>query len=497
MREDQAKVSRRQINLEAVIFSAEQEVTVPASIKIPDSTQYLLQPVLTLPKEKITISQAPGKIRVQGQLEGILSCVDSGEQVRSLALPALDFVAAFSVPALNPEVKLQAEVRIDGTEVDLSESHGANVTVYLIINLWVSQTQEVEIVAAAGGGGLQVKTGNVRLQHIIKEISAPQTIELHLLEGQGLVPAATELCLGNLRWQVEAGKLSAEGLVLVKVYCLTTEGHVRVVPGEQAFTLDLDFAAGEVSECSLAYSFEKVSLTPGVAGLNLEIVLKAIATGYREQVTEYVSGLTGADSQLKMIRLKNRIGEGEFKVTIEGDCAFTGQTPTCDLVLPRVRIIESQALEGKILVRGLLTLNLFYTDEAGLNRVLVQEEEFSQFFDIEGSMRGYTVKPWAWPGTPLCAEGRYSAPVLIRVEVLEEVEFTAITDVHIVDPTMAPVNASIILYVVRRGDNLFSVARKFNTTQEMLWEYNGLTEGDDLEPGQKILIPVYQAKIQS
>lgn len=495
---DQAKVSRRRINLETVVFSAEQEVTVPARIKIPDSTQYLLQPILMLPKDKVSVFHGPGKIRVQGQLEGILSYVDSAEQVHTLAVPAQEFVAAFTAPALSPGVRLTADVQIDGIEVDQGEGNVANITAYIIINLRAFQTQEVEMVSAVSGGALRAETNSVRLQQVIKEIGAKQTVALLLPTQPEMAPVGTELCIGNLSWQVEEGRLRAAGLVLAKVYCLNGDGEVKVLLGQQDFGLELDFDAPEIGEGSLICSFEKASLANVSEGtaLELELVLKATATGYREQMTDYVSSLTGADSQQKTIQLRNRIGEGEFKVTLEGNCPFASQPQAIDQVLPRVRIIESQALEGKILVRGLLTLNIYYTDESDQRRVLVQEEEFSQFFDLEGCVRGYAVKSWAWPEGADCAEGRYAVPVLMRVEVIEEVEFTAVTDVHVVDPSQVPANASVILYMVKTGDSLFSIARKFNTTQELLWEYNGLSEQDGLEPGQKLIIPVYQTRFK-
>src|SRR5690554_1741415 len=94
-----AKVSRRRYNLETVIFSAQQEVTVPAGLKIPVSTQYVLQPFLVVPREKVIILPGPGKIRVQGQTEGFLSYVDRDESVSTLPVPPTEFIASFAVPS--------------------------------------------------------------------------------------------------------------------------------------------------------------------------------------------------------------------------------------------------------------------------------------------------------------------------------------------------------------------------------------------------------------
>ena len=492
---DQVKISRRQVNLNTVVFSAEQEVTVPASIKISQDTQYLLQPVLLLAKDKLTVTYGAGKVRVLGQLEGIFSCVDNYDEVSTLAVPPMEFVAAFTTPALGPDADFKVDVHLDGIEVDQGEGV-ANITAYLIINLWATQAREVELVSSASGGELVAKADSVRLQPVLKETGGQKSLILRLPCPPEALPVGTEVCLGSLSWQVSEGKLAVSGQVLARVYCLFGEGRTALLEGEQALALELDFEDPGVAESALSSSVVKAGLNrvEGEEALDLELVFKVNATGYREQTMEYVSGLTGADSMLRTVRLMNRLGEGEFKIALEGNCPFATPPENVDLVLPKVRIIEAQALEGKVLVRGLLTLYVYYSVENDKRRVLVQEEEFSQLFDMEGCARGYTLKAWAWPGAASCREGRYTVPVLIRAEVTEEVEFTAVTDIHVVDYTQGPIKASVVLYTIKKGDSIFSLARKFNTTQELLWEHNGFKEGEGLEPGQKILIPVYQSR---
>ena len=44
-------------------------------------------------------------------------------------------------------------------------------------------------------------------------------------------------------------------------------------------------------------------------------------------------------------------------------------------------------------------------------------------------------------------------------------------------------------YILKSGDTLFSVARKFNVHYERLAQANGLDPATTLQPGQKLLIP--------
>ena len=148
-------------------------------------------------------------------MEGIVSCVGSGEEVSTLPVPALEFMAAFC-PGSRSQVRLEADMHFDGVEAGLSEGNVANITAYIVISLRALQTQGVEIVNAVKGGDLLAETNSVRVQSIMEEIASQQNISMQFALPPETAPAATELCIGNLSWQVEEGSLTAEGIVLAK-----------------------------------------------------------------------------------------------------------------------------------------------------------------------------------------------------------------------------------------------------------------------------------------
>jgi LysM repeat protein len=490
-----AKVSRRRFNLETVVFSAEQEVTVPAGIKIPADTQYLLHPVLIIPKDKNDIYQGLGKIRFQGQLEGFLSCVDSEEAVHTLAVPPIEFMTAFATPLLA-DARFEADAVIEGVELDRGGDDVANLTVFVIVTVRALRNEETELITAVSKDFLGAEVRNGKFQNIAGVEETEQVITIDLPATVGRDPIGKDLGIGNLNWQVIEGRLSAEGVVMAKVYSLSVKGELEAFEANKEFELELDFDAPEVTDSKLLCAPIKSRFYPGTEeeGPALELVLRFTAIGYFEQTTEYIASLSGADSIEKMLYLRNRIGESEFKFNLGGVCQFPKEPAKVDLVLAKTRITEAKALDEQVLVRGLLSLSIFYTDESDLPRVLVQEEEFNQFFALKGCASGYSVKAWAWPEKGSCSDERYSVPILLRVEVVEEVEFRAVADVHVVDTQLAPAAASVVLYVAKEGDSLFAVARKFNITMEKLREYNGLPADAVIYRNQKLLIPTYQAK---
>lgn len=487
-----AKVSRRRFNLETIVFSAQQEVTVPAGLKIPVSTQYVLQPFLVVPREKISILPGPGKLRVQGQIEGFLSYVDGDESVSTLPVPPTEFFASFAVPVVVQGARLEADISLEGVEVDRGDGE-ANITAYIRVAVVALKQEETELVTAVAGNSLSVDSRGIKLQHIIREAEVEKSLSIALPKAVGK-PVATDFCIGNLGWQVIEGRLSAQGVALIKAYFLSEAGGLDIAEGSADFELEIDFASPEISDSTLQCILVKTAMVPAAEGQEFQLLLKARALGYREQTGEYITDIIGADSLKKTIQVRNRVGESEFKLNLDGRCQFPVEPRSIDLVLPKVRLIETEAMDEKVLVRGLLSLNIYYTAEDGQKRVLVQEEEFSHPLDVKGCTLGYSVKAWAWPEQGVYTQENYVVPVLLRVEVVEDAAHDAVIDVHVVDPNFVPVNASVILYVTGKEDTLFSVARKFNISQERLLEYNGLAGATELHPGQKLLVPIYELK---
>ncbi|MBS5116043.1 MAG: LysM peptidoglycan-binding domain-containing protein [Erysipelotrichaceae bacterium] len=55
-----------------------------------------------------------------------------------------------------------------------------------------------------------------------------------------------------------------------------------------------------------------------------------------------------------------------------------------------------------------------------------------------------------------------------------------------------PVNhvGEIFLYVVSKGDNVWQIAKQYNSTVDMIKALNGLDENATIFPNQQLLIPV-------
>ena len=50
---------------------------------------------------------------------------------------------------------------------------------------------------------------------------------------------------------------------------------------------------------------------------------------------------------------------------------------------------------------------------------------------------------------------------------------------------------SLILYIVRQGDTLWKIAKKFNSTVEEIARMNGIEDTNKIDVGEKLYIPKF------
>lgn len=75
----------------------------------------------------------------------------------------------------------------------------------------------------------------------------------------------------------------------------------------------------------------------------------------------------------------------------------------------------------------------------------------------------------------------------IDVSELERINGGSSFDVG--DMIVVPNNSMYITYVIKKGDNLYSIAKSYNQDVNTLYNINGIKEGDYIYPGEELLIP--------
>ncbi len=158
------------------------------------------------------------------------------------------------------------------------------------------------------------------------------------------------------------------------------------------------------------------------------------------------------------------------------------------------KIIDNQYVDDKILVEGILPITIYYMDKIG-DSITTCKEEIPYKFYVNGEAMGkdvvintesnlenirYTLKDDVLI-IDVTVRNQISVNRERKIKVVNNIEETG----ELIDNKKRP---SIIVYIVQKHDQLWDIAKRYNTTMGEIIESNNIINPSNLMPGEKIII---------
>lgn len=80
-----------------------------------------------------------------------------------------------------------------------------------------------------------------------------------------------------------------------------------------------------------------------------------------------------------------------------------------------------------------------------------------------------------------------------NLQEINDIDYISVGDLIVVPNNMN--NDWFDIYIVKKGDNLFSIAQKYDISLNDLLKVNGLENDDYIYPNQEIMVPVSNIKV--
>ena len=157
-------------------------------------------------------------------------------------------------------------------------------------------------------------------------------------------------------------------------------------------------------------------------------------------------------------------------------------------------IINNQYVEDKVMVEGIVGLNVYYLDDMEGEIMTFKEEiPFKSYITNEGLSKDIIIDTetnleelnYNLREDILQINGTIKNHIFIdrerKINIVSEIEETE----ELIDKKNRP---SIIIYMVQRDDILWDIAKRYNTTVDEIIESNSIISPNNLMPGEKIII---------
>ncbi|ABK62530.1 DUF3794 and LysM peptidoglycan-binding domain-containing protein [Clostridium novyi] len=233
--------------------------------------------------------------------------------------------------------------------------------------------------------------------------------------------------------------------------------------------------------------------------IDLEALIKSETKIISKEQIDMIEDAYSPSKMLKMDKkaydLNAMLGQNNTEIMVKENIDVNGAKPTeVIMALGNMFITDKKIVEDKVLVDGLLNVNILYKTEDEQDNIAVISEEipFSAGVDVPGSK--IDMECIAKVSLENLEAGVEAGTIAIKAlgKVYSNVNYIThkefLVDIEPLEDEVVDKKASITIYVVQDGDTLWKIAKRYCTTVEDLIKINGL-ESENINVGDKMIIP--------
>lgn len=423
----------------------------------------------------------------------------------------LDFSETFSMPELESgmNVDISPLIKLIECKVINGRKIGIKATLEIVMKVYSKET--VEVITDLNDNNIQVLSKNMRVNSLLGEgttkasikenISIPNTDNLaEILSAQiGLVDKDIK---------ISYNKVLAKSEVEIKMVYLTEEGRICTTQSRVPLVGFIDMPnIKEENTCETSYVTRNMIIKPNSIeehSVYIEMEVEISCITYEEKEIRIIQDMycpgqkmnfdtamvnTMANKQCKRnvcnIREKMNIPEMESGNIVD--------------VMINPIINKENKLNGKIIFEGELELNFIFTDRStvGINtkKITIPFEQSVDEIDTNNNCKAETTVE-VNSQEILNQTGVVSSNIDLNFETntYRNLAIPVISNITMEDEENTE-DYSVIIYVIKSGDTIWKIAKRFGSTVDDIARVNGMKNPDRINVGEKIYIPKYVLKM--
>ena len=456
------------------------------------------------------------KVMVEGILRTNLLYIPVGDYgVIAQAESETSFVEYIDLKGAKPKMEADIFYELEHLDYDVLASRKLNIKAVLNIGCKVKESIQLDVLGDfQDGAEIQALKESITLIST-ESVGSGQTILREDLELPDDMPSIVKVLrkeaqISLLDKRVAANRIIAHGEVDLRLLYQTEEAQnpIESVTYQIPFDHFVDVQGvyqGMDCEVDLKLQELDVSLRQDIIGdirvVSVDIILymegKVLESHEEELITDAYSPGKALDLIKKKIILEKSLGKNHISSMIKESVEIPDNMPPAKRVLYmglRPLITDYRMGEGQGVIDGVLTGSLIYQpedDALPLNSIKL-DIPFSQDLMMEGANGSMDC---LWEARIERIDSALISPedveikvaILVTGEPIEYMEKEILLDMEEVEEEEG-IGSGIYVYFVQPGDNLWLVAKRYNTTIESIVRYNNIPAEGGLETGSKIML---------
>lgn len=509
-------VTKQNITVNKLVSAKKEIVTIEGDMIVPDVKPDILNTIDTVGNVCIYKKEVmDGKVRFDGSVNlNVIYLADSETDTTRGLTNSLDFTQIVDVDNCKSGMELRNNIIIKDIECKVLNGRKINTKVVLEIDIYIYSNDEINILKEINNvNGIQTLNSSMKINNLVGtgccRASAKDTISLSDEDNLAEI-LKVDVRLINSETKVSYNKVLLKADACVKLMYLTENGDIKLVSSNIPVMGFIDMpnvSENNILDCS--YEIKNILVKPNSAEqhsvyveIEFEICLDATDTLEIESIQDMYCPeweLQFKQKEVSTITQK-QISKNICNIRESIEVPEISNNRIYDVeIIPNVTNVN--ILNGRIVYEGELKLNFIF---ASNNNSGIDTKRFSLPFtyniDNENIDQNKTINT-----NVNCVDDEFiitsDGVIECRVNLEFETQMHENRNINLIDEIKITENAdnsnpSMIIYVVKEGDTIWKIAKKYKTTMQEIINVNNLDNGDEIYIGEKLFIPrFYMNKI--
>lgn len=485
-------------------------IMVEGDMIVPDSKPDILSTICTsgvvcVYKKEILDE----KVRIDGNINTCIMYLadDTQDKVRGIST-SLDFSEVMMVPNAKEGMESVVQTKLKSIECKVINGRKIGIKASLEVDVKIYSKEEVEIVNdIQNAEGIQMLKEDLRVNSLVgigeNKIYTKDNISIDNIDNLAEI-LKIDICIVDKDVKVSYNKILAKAEARVKVMYLTEDNRVNSIDTKIPIVGFIDIPnVTEENICDLDYEIKNIIIKPNASeehSIYIELEMGVSAIVYEEKQINLIQDLYSPYENLefnkkKITTITNKQTRKEIK-QIREKIDVDGIENKNIIDVDVNPVIEKQDnLSNKIVYTGNLEVNFVLSNQELQMEVrnakipfeytvdgVEDAENVNSRLDIEVSNNDFIVQD--------------GGSVTSNVDLVMSNDMYRSTNMNIMNEIQTngereAEDYSLILYIVKKGDTLWQIAKRYGSTIDDIVRTNGIEDANQISIGQKLFIPRY------
>ncbi len=423
----------------------------------------------------------------------------------------LDFSETFSIPELENGMDVDINPVIKSIDCKVINGRKIGIKVTLEVGMKVHLTENVEVITDLNDNDIQVLSKNMRINSLLGEGTTKASIKenISIPNNDNLAEIlSAQICLVDKDIKISYNKVLAKSEVEIKMIYLTEEGKICTTKSRVPLVGFIDMPnIKEENTCETTYVTRNMIIKPNSIeehSVYVEMEVDISCTTYEEKEIKIIQDMYCPGKKIDFDMTKvNTISNKQCKKNIcnireKMNMQEIENGNIIDVMITPI-INKENKLNGKIIFEGEIEMNFIFTDNStvGVNTKKITIP-FEQTVDNIETSNNYKTETIVEVNSQeiLNQTGVVSSNIDLNFETdtYKNLAIPVISNITMEEKENTE-DYSVIIYVIKSGDTIWKIAKRFDSTVDDIVRVNGIKNPDKINVGEKIYIPKYVLKM--